>query len=258
MPRTQRIDDIEKYVFEHKRVELDHLCEVFDVSKNTIRRDIDELCRRGNVKKVYGGICLVEKEDLLPFNERTIRAREAKKRIAAAAASLVEDGDIIFIDSGTTVRHMVEYVADRSRLTILTSSIDVVASALPHGNLNVICLSGALNRTTLSFVGTMAVKSLEQFNINKAFMASTGITIEKGATNFLAEEFEIKGAAMRQSQKSYLLVDKMKLGVVSMRTYAELKDFDAIVSDAPLPDEYGDYMARFGRSVIIAADNAAG
>ncbi len=160
--------------------------------------------------------------------------------------------DLTFFDSGTTTRHMVECMAHLSQVTVLTANLDFIASALPYDNVHVICLAGALNRTTISLVGAMAAKTLEQFNINKAFMASTGISLEKGATNFYADEFELKQTAMRQSQKKFLLVDKMKLGVVSMQTYAELREFERLITDAPLPDQYQDYLTQHGCAVSIA------
>jgi DeoR family myo-inositol catabolism operon transcriptional repressor len=98
---------------------------------NTVRRDINELVSRGSAKKVYGGVCAVSR-DLIPYDERESKNAENKKRIAKAAAALVKDGDIIFIDSGTTTHHMVSYLKDK-RVTILTD-INVCLDALAFPN----------------------------------------------------------------------------------------------------------------------------
>lgn len=252
MLREQRIDAMEAYVLEHRHVDLDRLCEVFSVSKNTIRRDVDELCRRGNVKKIYGGVCAAgEKKELLPFHERDAKSHDAKDAIARAAAELVQDGDIVFVDSGTTTHHMVKYIADRRNLTILTNNLDFIVAAVPFKNIDVITLSGLLNRTTFSFTGGRAVQNLAFYNISKAFMATPGFSVESGVTSIYTEEYEIKSMAMERSQKRYLLADRTKLGVVSLQTYAELKDFDALITEEPLPDNYLKYMKAHKRTAIL-------
>jgi DeoR family myo-inositol catabolism operon transcriptional repressor len=122
--RSKRISDIQDYIYENKTVTLDQLCRVFDVSKNTIRRDLKEIISGGNFKKIYGGVTVKDSKDLPPFSERNISNLEAKKKIAAKAAELVEDSDVIFIDSGTTTIHMIDYIKDRKNLTIITSNLD--------------------------------------------------------------------------------------------------------------------------------------
>ncbi|MDR1378463.1 MAG: DeoR/GlpR family DNA-binding transcription regulator [Synergistaceae bacterium] len=251
MLRPQRIDAIENYLIQHRVVNLDELCKVFSVSKNTIRRDIDEIHKRGCIRKIYGGVRVVEKDELMPFTERNKRALDAKKRVAKCAAEFVEDGDIIFVDSGTTTCHMVDHLKDKTDLTVITNNLDFIVSALPHENINIISLSGALNRKTLSFTGASAANSLESFNISKAFMASTGITVEKGATNYFADEYDVKQAAIRRSQKRFLLVDHSKQGVISLRTFADLSDFDCLVTEAPLPETFRNYLERNACKVVL-------
>src|SRR5687768_13820474 len=101
MFKTERIEQIQDYVFAHETVSLDELVKVFNVSKNTIRRDVQQLVERGRIIKVYGGVA-VNHSTLKSFNERQTRNLQLKKSIAKAAANFVEDGDIIYIDSGTT------------------------------------------------------------------------------------------------------------------------------------------------------------
>jgi DeoR family myo-inositol catabolism operon transcriptional repressor len=242
MLRSQRIDAIENYLFQNKVANLDELCDVFSVSKNTIRRDIYEIHKHGNIKKIYGGVRVVEKDDLMPFNERNRRAMEAKKQVAELAAGFVEDGDIIFVDSGTTTCHMVDHLADKKDVTVITHNLDFIVSALPKENLNIISLPGILNRKTLSFTGLSAAKSLESFNICKAFIASTGITIENGATNYFAEEYDLKQTAIRRSRKKFLMADHSKFGVISLRTFADLGDFDCLITEPPIPDSFREYL----------------
>ncbi|MDO4296565.1 MAG: DeoR family transcriptional regulator, partial [bacterium] len=113
--RISRIDQLEHYILEHKSVSIDTLCEVFQISKNTVRRDLDVLLTRGNVEKVYGGVIACDNNsgipELISFNERNIKNREAKNKIAALAASHVREKDIIFIDTGTTTVSIIDHLA---------------------------------------------------------------------------------------------------------------------------------------------------
>lgn len=115
MLKEDRIKGIENYVIKHENVSINTLCSLFDVSKNTIRRDISELERKGVIKKIYGGITLKNKTSTVPFQQREIKHKETKKIIAKAASNLVENGDIIYIDSGTTTMHMIPFLSDKKK-----------------------------------------------------------------------------------------------------------------------------------------------
>lgn len=141
MLKTKRIKQIQDYVFEHQTVSLDELVTVFKVSKNTIRRDVQELVDRGELKKVYGGVA-VNNSTLVSFTERQVQNKNEKELIGKSAASFVENGDIIFIDSGTTTLEMMEYVKQK-QLTIITNNLDFIIRALPYENLNIITLGGS-------------------------------------------------------------------------------------------------------------------
>lgn len=121
--KEERIHQIHELLIERKRISLDELCENFGVSKNTIRRDINELEEQGIIRKVYGGIVLKEAEimSLEPFSAREIRNINEKKKIAAVAAALVNDGEVIYIDSGTTTMHLLPHLAEKNFLTIVTA-----------------------------------------------------------------------------------------------------------------------------------------
>src|SRR5690348_9288884 len=119
MIKEKRIKKIQDYVNEHQSASLDELVEVFDVSKNTIRRDVQELVDRGDLKKVYGGVSVAHKK-LESFQDRQVRNQQQKVLISEKASSFVEDGDFIFIDSGTTTIEMFNYLKDKN-LTIFTN-----------------------------------------------------------------------------------------------------------------------------------------
>lgn len=231
--RTKRIDYIESYIEQEKSVTLDHLCDKFQVSKNTIRRDIDELVKRGTVRKVYGGVTAsppASDTGLLPYEQRNTCFQTEKTAICQKAASYVQAGDIIYIDTGTTCFHMVDFLAN-TPCTIITNSLQICMKAVPYEKLQVICLPGSLKRETLSFVGSEILEYLQIFNISKAFMACTGVTLENGLTNASMEEYRIKQAVIQNSFQHYLLTDRSKFGKFSLMTYCALCDIQYIITD---------------------------
>ncbi len=250
--RTTRIEEIREYIYKHKAVTLDNLCEVFQVSKNTIRRDIDELLEDPNIKKIYGGVTVEEVKSFISFDKRNISNLDLKQLIAKKAADLVEENDIIFIDSGTTTFHMIEYIKNTKNLTILTNSIEVIMRSVPYSNINVISLSGVLNRETLSFTGIGSAEVLSKYNLSKAFLAATGISIIGGATNSFPSETEIKQAALQKSQKNYILADHTKFNEVSLMTFSNLENIDSIITDKLPGQELSEHLIKNKCGIIIA------
>ena len=250
--RSQRIDDIRQYIYDNKTVTLDQLCENFQISKSTLRRDLVSILQSSDIKKIYGGVTALPKKELVSFEERNISNIEVKRKIAATAASFVQDNDIIFIDSGTTTLPVVDYIKDKQNITILTNNVEIILHAIPYSNINVISLSGALNRKTLSFTGPSAAPVLQNYNISKAFMAATGFSIVSGVTNSSPPESEIKRMAIQRSQKIFLLADSGKCGNVSLITYCDLNKVNTLITDAEPPKEYTEYFKKFGNEIIIA------
>ncbi|QOX65565.1 DeoR/GlpR transcriptional regulator [Anoxybacterium hadale] len=250
--RSKRISDIEDYIYENKTVTLDQLCRVFDVSKNTIRRDLKEIISGGNFKKIYGGITVKDNKDLLPFSERNISNLDAKKKIAAKAAELVEDSDVIFIDSGTTTIHMIDFIKEKKNLTIITNNLEVMIRVIPYENIKLISLSGELDRNTLSFTGDTASAVLKSYNISKAFMASAGVSINGGVTNSSTKEYDIKSTAVKRSNSVYLLTSEDKFNLVAIMTYCTLDKLTGIITDGHPPQDIHDFMTDHGMDLIIA------
>ncbi|WP_026575813.1 DeoR/GlpR family DNA-binding transcription regulator [Bacillus sp. UNC438CL73TsuS30] len=250
MIKTKRIKQIQDYIFEHQNASLDELCSVFNVSKNTIRRDIQELVELGEIKKVYGGVA-VNAEALVSFNDRKTRNQGSKELIAKAAADFVEDGDVLFIDSGTTTLEMIEYIKTKN-LTIVTNNLDFMINALPYENLNVISTGGALERKTNSFISLKPFNLLQSYNINKAFMASTGISLTNGVTNASPLESETKTIAIERSSQVFLLVDRDKFDKYGLMTYCRLDQIDYVVTDELPRENYQEYFSMNKIQLVVA------
>lgn len=137
---------------------------------------------------------------------------------------------------------MIPHLAEIRNLTIITNNLNVIMGSLPYPNLNVLCTGGVLFRTTNSFVDMDAVNSLKKFNISKAFMASTGISITKGITNSSSFEYDIKRYMVEHCDTVVVLADATKLGRVSLTTYCELKDINVFITNELPGDEFVDFF----------------
>ena len=252
--KTHRIKNVEEYILKNESVSLDKLCDVFKVSKNTIRRDIKELLEKGKIKKIYGGVTINQKK-LVPFEERNIKNHAEKKAAAGIAAEYINDGDIIFIDSGTTTMWLIDYLKNMNNITILTNNLSAIVSALPYPNLNIISLGGTLKRKTNSFVGNSTSLVLKDYNISKAFMAATGISIARGATNSSVEEYELKKLIVEKSDEIFLLVDSSKFDAISLMTFSPLENLDYIITDKTPPKKYTDFFKKNKINLLIAEGN---
>lgn len=248
MIKSKRIQQMKEYVYEHESASLDELMEYFQVSKNTVRRDVQELVDSGVLKKVYGGVS-VNHSTLIKFNERKDMNLSKKQLIGQLAAACTEDGDVLFVDSGTTTLEMLPHLSEK-QLTIVTNNFDFIHDARAYPGLTIFSTGGMLERNTNSFVGYQSIELLQKYNISKAFLASTGVSIANGVTNSSPLETEIKSMVVRKSLASYLLIDDSKFDQYSLTTYCRLNDIACIVTNAKPPEAYVNYAAEHGITLL--------
>jgi len=229
--KSFRLRRMEQYILEKENVSMEELCKEFDISMNTVRLDVASLVKKGSIKKVYGGVCSNRQNSLVPFEERKMKNNDKKRSICKAAAKLVADGDVIYVDSGTTMTYLPDYLAERKNITLLTNNLNVITRAVPFANIQVICLPGILERKTNSFVSAETGKILERYNIRKAFFAATGITEHGDVTNSSSLEYEIKREAIKNSMYKYLLLDSSKYGKSALLNYAHITDMERVIVD---------------------------
>lgn len=231
---------MEQYIRLKKNVSLDELCEVFKVSKNTVRRDVNEIITKEGYEKVYGGVEFV-RDYLLPFEERDQRALDKKEQIASLAADEIDEGDIVFIDSGTTTQYIPNFLDQSIQLTVLTNSLTIINKFARFPDVNLIIIGEVFKRKTHSFVGLDKTILLDKYNIHKAFMAATAVSIESGLTNSDNQEYDIKRTVVDKARKKYVLLDDEKFGKAALVTYARLDQMDTLITNKPLSEEFETY-----------------
>lgn len=245
--------EIEKYVLEHEYASLDALCGHFNISKNTVRRDIAQLVENGSVKKVYGGVQAVQTAApaMINYTDRSSSSLSEKEAIGAMASQYVQNRDVIFLDSGTTTIHVLPHIARLSGVTVLTNNLQALNKCLEYPQLNTIAFGGQLNPESASFSANFcSLDNVFSFNINKAFMAATGISVEKGVTNSSPGELAIKKTVMEISDECILLADESKFGRAALLTYAPLTAFSRVVTNRCPVAEICDFLSDNGIELI--------
>ncbi len=235
MYTLERQQQILQYVRNNKVVKLVTLTKEFNVSMETIRRDIQLLVQEKKIEKFYGGVKYIEPVEGLIDNRLTQQLTE-KIAIAKACASLVEDGDCIFIDSGTTTYQMTPFLLGKEKLTVVTNSLPV-AFDLIGSNIEVMIIGGKIRHSEKSVTSNDFLFRFEHLNINKAFICASGVTLEKGISDFSIEEAMTRKQLINISQTVYVATDSSKFNKDVAIQVCPLNQVDMIITDNTLSKE---------------------
>lgn len=170
--KDSRRKQMEALVARQKSATMEELRQAFGVSMNTVRSDVAYLVQTGAVEKIYGGVRVVQHQQVPLFTQRTELRCDAKRAIARQAERLIGDNDIIFIDSGTTAMHLIDFLDPVKHVTVITGNLYVVTQAYSKPNVEVIVLPGSMNRRTNSVADVSTLEFLGRYHYGKAFMLS--------------------------------------------------------------------------------------
>lgn len=217
-------------------VKLTELCSRLHASQSTIRRDLIELSEQGLLTKVHGG-AISKDERFFPvehnMEEKANLYIAEKTAIADYAASLLEDGDFVYLDAGTTTEKVIDFIPLK-QITFVTNGF-LHARRLAKRGFQVYIPAGSVKATTETIVGAECVLSLQSYNFTKCFMGVNGISLTAGLSTPDKGEASVKKAVIRRSKEVYFLADHSKFGQISAITFAYLNDVQ-IITDR-LPDQ---------------------
>ncbi len=215
-------------------VKINELVKLTDTSESTIRRDLTYLESIQEVKRVHGGATLVKGRLNEPsYKEKLVQNISEKSKIAKYAASLIEEGDSIYLDAGTTTFEMIQYI-DKKDIVVVTNGLKHI-DALVEQDINAYILGGRVKARTKAVVGTDALKNLEKFRFDKCFIGANAIHQEYGFTTPDSEEAILKENAIELSKESYVLADESKFGEVAFVKIADI-DKAEIITDSKIED----------------------
>lgn len=229
----QRKSIIIDLINQNGSVSLSNLVELLGVSKATIRRDLTELERGGYLQRTHGGAV---SSDLSVFeadySEKELKYLEEKRHIAQIAAELINDGDTVLVDSGTTTFEIARAIRTK-KITLITNSATIIADLMNSNDCNVELIStGGLFRTNFrAFIGASAEDFIRNLVPDKVFIAANGFSMQRGATTPNITEASIKKVMIASAKRVYLVADSSKVNKDYLSVIGEISVFDGIITD---------------------------
>ena len=251
MFQGERRAQIMSRILERGRVDVAELAEEFDVTGETIRRDLTELQNQRLVRRVHGGAVPWRGSMLVPRLEvREGHNVDEKRRIAQAALAEVPESGSLIIDSGSTALHLAD-VLDRDReLTVITNHLPIIHTLASTERPDIIVLGGALRRRTLACVDEVGVEMLRDITVDVAFIGCDGMSPERGFTTPYREEVAIKRAMMASARRVAMIVDHSKIGNEQLFRFATIDEVDTIITDTGVDDATAALLEEQGPVVI--------
>ncbi|AIY83999.1 hypothetical protein U729_2152 [Clostridium baratii str. Sullivan] len=231
--------EISEYLKEKKYASVEEMMERFKLSRSTLRRTLIAMEEKNLLKRVRGGAEIIEDiPEELPVDFYNIfkNKEEEKKKIAKKAAELIEDEDVIFIDSGSTCYYMIDYIK-ANKITVITNGIVHIQRLMSKG-INTYILGGYAKPEKNLIIGEDIVNKINAMNFDKAFLGTMGIDSRSGFTTMMLEDGEVKKAVIKSSDKCYVLADNSKFNVRNFYTYGDFTQA-TIITDSEVQFEDG-------------------
>jgi DeoR family fructose operon transcriptional repressor len=219
-----------------------------EVSPITIRRDLDKLAKDGLLKRTHGGAAKLQNQALISFDQKSINNAEQKKYICKLAAELIEDGDSIFIDCGSTTFGLSEFIKDK-KIKVITNSLPVF-NALIGSDIDLNLIGGAYDKKRMAVHGEMAIQHIQKYYADKSFIGADAISVVHGLSANSEAESSITKAMITNSHKTILLCDASKIDKRTFYTFAEITDIDILISNVEAKSKLNSYE-RVGIHVMF-------
>lgn len=234
------------------RLSVAQICEQFNISETTARRDLEALSAQGFIQRVHGGAILVRKaapEE--PILRRSHEQEPEKERIGRVAATLVQDGETVFLGSGTTVLQVAQHLVTRD-ITVITNSLPVINLMSDRENITLIALGGMLRDSELSFIGHLTEQGLSEVRADKVIIGIRAISLDYGLTNDYLPETLTDRAILNAGRQIIIVADHTKCGVISTAFVAPLTAINILVTDNETDTEFIESLRAQGIEVIVA------
>ncbi|MDG5789724.1 DeoR/GlpR family DNA-binding transcription regulator [Evansella sp. AB-P1] len=252
MLAEERYKKIVLLVNERGSIRVSELSEIFGVTEETIRRDLGKLEREGKLTRSHGGAVSVEtSRSEISYTKREVMNIEEKKNIAVEVISHIHEDDRIFLDASTTAWYVAARLPNMS-LTVLTNSMKVALELSEKEKINVICIGGTLTKMSLSFVGPLAEKSIDQYFIDKAFISSKGIDIKRGISDDSELQARLRLKVIELSDQVYYMADYSKFGTRALTKISNIDSIHNIITDKYTDETTIQNLRDKGINVIIA------
>ena len=231
---------------------VEALAQHFGVSSVTIRNDLNYLEQQGYVTRSHGFAVLNSILNIeLSISDKSNHYPELKQRIGKAAAALINEGDRLILDSGTTTKAIVSHLGLKS-LTILTNGLEIAMELVSCPNVEIRMTGGVLRKNAMSFSGVMADDNLRNYRFDKVFLGVDGFDLHKGVTTFNEQEAHLNRLMCEAADQIIVVTDSSKFGQYSNFVICQANQIDVLVTDDKLPHNYKEFLENSGVQVVIA------
>lgn len=235
------------------------LAMALDVSEGTVRNDLNALEQQRALVRVHGGAVLNRQDQFqnASFVKRYQQNAAAKLAIAREAAVLVKDGDSILLDASSTVYYLARALSERQHLRVMTNGFEVARELAQNSSNTVILLGGVVNNESSSVTGLLSERIIEELHIQKAFLSCSGFSLERGMTEVLLTEAQIKRKVIESSQQLFALVDSSKFGKEDLTSFARPEKINRLFTDTHLSPDWAERLEKAGIEYTICEEEAA-
>ena len=226
-----------EYVRNHNSATVSTLALEFNVHEATIRRDLTEIEQEGLLRRTHGGVVMEHWTDGEPsFDERSLQSTDEKSRIGKFAASLVQDGDHIIIDSGTTTLHIAKHLINHANLTVVTNDINIASELKDAQGVKVILTGGELYPSSYMLNGMLTDYALKSLHVVKAFIGTPALHPQHGLMHPEAQLVATKQGMIKAAREIIVVTDHRKLGKLSLHTVAPPTSIHALITGSEAED----------------------
>ncbi|MBS4173049.1 DeoR/GlpR family DNA-binding transcription regulator [Bacillus sp. FJAT-49736] len=251
MFQDERLLSIMKLLQKSHRISIEEICEHFDVSRDTARRDIVKLEEQGKIIRTRGAAILPSlSKDTPNYEERMLSEVPSKKMIGKQAASMIMDGDYLFVDNSTTVRHAMDYMSTKNNV-VITNAIDTAGLLTQKEKIKIYLLGGMINNEQRFVYGSQAAGMLAKYHVDKTFIGSCGISLD-GLTTPYEEEVSLIQEAMKRADKVIVLADHSKFEKRRFFCLAGFENIHTIITDKVPETAIKEKIEDHGVELIIA------
>jgi DeoR/GlpR family transcriptional regulator of sugar metabolism len=251
--KAERQKQLLEAISQYRKITITELSGQFDVSDITIRRDLKTLEEQGLVQLAHGGMVYskpVQQEP--PIIQRQQIQRDAKLRIAARAASLITDGESVFIGSGSTAYFVARCLKHQRQVTVVTNALSIVNELADDTNINLIVLGGMLRTTELSMIGHITEQALREVRVDKVIFGIRAIDVEAGLTNDYMPEIMTDRAILDMGSQVILVADHSKFGRIASAFVAPIHRVSTVITDNQSNRQILSQIDALGVTVIVA------
>ncbi|MDA1476635.1 DeoR/GlpR family DNA-binding transcription regulator [Bacillus changyiensis] len=251
MYQEERLIAIIDYLKEHKRISVEQICSLCQVSRDTARRDLVRLQDQGAIIRTRGGAILPSIHDeIKDYSHRLSMVSEEKNKIGKAAATLIRQGDRLILDASTTVQACAEHFPD-VKCTVITNSIHQADVLSAKEGVDIHLLGGKLQKEHRFLYGASVIEKLSCYQVDKALIGVVGIS-EQGLTIAHEEDGLVKRKIIAQAKQVIALADHSKLGRTNFYRYAELSDIDLLITDRLPEEKFRRLLDQHGVEILVA------